>query len=1148
MSEPNTRVLKFLRMYCDGTAIAVVALGCLVLWGWAFHIETVKTVFPGFVTMKANTALGLAFSGISSWLLMRARSSSKRWGLAGHFLALLVVLLGATTLGEYFFGLNLRVDEFLFRDPSGSLGTTSPGRMAPTTAMAFLAIGLALMLLDYETRRERRPSQVLSLGAALISMLAVNGYIYHATALYRILVYTQVAIHTAIALFLLSAAVFFARPTTGITRDLTSQGSGSIMARRFLPAVFLILIFLGWIRLQGQRAGLYGTELGLALFATSSVVVFAILIWLSARQMNREYDQRKTAETGILKLNAGLEERVAERTQALEQQTVVLAQQAALLDLAHDAIIVRDMKNRILFWNHGAEIVYGWPAEIAVGKFLYELLKSELPQPLEEIEPQLLKHGHWEGEVIHYRQDGVRLIVSTRWALQRNAEGMPHQILAINHDITGRKQAEAKLHSLTERQLLANSVARVGVWEWDLASDTVICDNTMLEIYGFLPVVPLAPGQSFAPTQFARFAAAIHPEDLPEVNAKLQRVIAEKGQGAAEFRISLPDGTARNISAVERAVVDEHGNVTSLIGVNMDVTDRNEAKEALFAEKERAQVTLDSIGDAVISTDISGNVTFLNLVAEKMTGWSREEATGRHTNEILQILDADSRERTENPMEIALRQDRTVHLPLNCILIRRDGSEIPIEDSVAPIHDRQGQASGAVIVFRDVSAARAMTLQITHSARHDILTGLPNRALVNDRINQAIALAPRHLKKVAVLFVDLDGFKHINDSLGHAIGDRLLQSVTRRLVACVRGSDTVSRQGGDEFVVLLSEVEHAEDAAITATRMLQTVAEAHPIGEHDLHVTASIGLSIFPDDGRDAETLIKNADTAMYQAKENGRQSYQFFKQAMNVRAVERQSIEGNLRRALERHEISLHYQPKINLKTGEISGAEALIRWTHSTDGPISPARFIPIAEDCGLILPIGNWVLREACRQARAWLDAGLPLLTMGVNISAMEFRSEPFLNGVFEILSDTGLDPRILELELTESVLMKRPESTESILKTLRARGVQVAVDDFGTGYSSLSYLRKFPIDALKIDQSFVRQITTTPDDTAIVTAVISMGRSLKLRVVAEGVETPEELAFLQAHQCDEAQGYFFSRPVIAQEFAKLLKTGVSTAVLQ
>ncbi|HYM06745.1 MAG TPA: EAL domain-containing protein [Terriglobales bacterium] len=567
--------------------------------------------------------------------------------------------------------------------------------------------------------------------------------------------------------------------------------------------------------------------------------------------------------------------------------------------------------------------------------------------------------------------------------------------------------------------------------------------------------------------------------------------------------------------------------------------ERKNMEEALFVEKERAQITLNCIGDAVACTDSSGDITFLNLVAEKMTGWLLADAIGRPMAEVLRIMDGDSRVTTPNPMEMAIGQNRTMHLPSNSILVRRDGLEIPIEDSVSPLHDRQGLAEGAVIVFRDVSAARAMTLQIAHSAEHDFLTGLPNRMLLNDRINQAITMAPRHAKKVAVLFLDLDGFKHINDSLGHPIGDKLLQSIAKRLVNCVRNADTVSRQGGDEFVVLLSEVERSEDTAITARRMLQTVAEAHSIDQHDLHVTTSIGVSVYPDDGLDAETLIKNADTAMYQAKENGRQSYQFFKPAMNVRAVERQAIEESLRRALDRREFAVHYQPMINLKTGMITGAEALLRWTHPVRGLVPPAQFIPVAEDCGLILPIGRWVLREACQQARSWLDAGMPLATMAVNISAMEFRGENFLEGIFAILKETGLDPKFLELELTESVLMKHAGSTEAILKTLRARGIQLAVDDFGTGYSSLSYLRKFPIDALKIDQSFVRQITTTPEETTIVTAVISMGRSLKLRVVAEGVETQEELAFLQAHQCDEAQGYYFSRPVLPQQFAKMLQ---------
>src|SRR5216684_1513077 len=576
-----------------------------------------------------------------------------------------------------------------------------------------------------------------------------------------------------------------------------------------------------------------------------------------------------------------------------------------------------------------------------------------------------------------------------------------------------------------------------------------------------------------------------------------------------------------------------------------NIIEREIARQELFIEKERAQVTLNSIGDAVLSTDMSGNVTYLNVVAEQMTGWPRKEAVGHPLSDVFQIIDGATHKPSPNPMELAIKENITVGLSANCILVRRDGHECAIEDSAAPIHDRDGQVTGAVIVFHDVSMARSVVQEMSYLAQHDALTDLPNRMTLNDRLTQAISLARRNHNQLAVLFLDLDGFKHINDSLGHAIGDRLLQSVAARLVACVRKSDTVSRQGGDEFVILLPEVTHAADAAVSAAKIISELKKEHTLGEHRLRVTVSIGISTYPDNGEDADTLIKNADTAMYHAKQSGRDNCQFFRPDIGLNAVERQSLEGQLRYALERQELLLHYQPKVNLKTGAITGVEALVRWQHPERGLLLPGQFLTIAEDSGLIVAIGQWVLREACRQTREWLDAGLPAVPVAVNISSLEFRSGQFLEGVQVALKNTCLDPSFLELELTETVLMQHAESSACALGQLKAIGVRLAVDDFGTGYSSLSYLTRFPIDALKLDQSFVRDISST-DDAIVVRAVISMGKSLKHTIIAEGVETPEQLAFLQAHGCDEGQGYYFSRPVGAQQFAKLLETGISAPV--
>jgi diguanylate cyclase (GGDEF)-like protein/PAS domain S-box-containing protein len=554
-------------------------------------------------------------------------------------------------------------------------------------------------------------------------------------------------------------------------------------------------------------------------------------------------------------------------------------------------------------------------------------------------------------------------------------------------------------------------------------------------------------------------------------------------------------------------------------------------------EKIKAEIALNSISDAVICTDLNGIINYLNTAAEKITGWTRKDAYGLPSSQVFNIINGTTKIPITSPVALVLQSNQPVGLAMDTSLIKRDGSEIAIEDSTSPIHDWHGQLTGVVIVFHDVSNARAMAMKMAHLAQHDFLTNLPNRVLLNDRIAQAIESSKRHHTKIALLFLDLDNFKHINDSLGHSTGDKLLQLVTSSLHACIRSNDTISRQGGDEFIILLSDIKNGEDAALTADKILALLTLPNVIANNQIYITTSIGISVYPEDGHKAEALIQNADTAMYHAKAQGRNNYQFFKNEMNARAVERQTIEMNLRSALLNHEFILLYQPKFNLVTQKMIGVEALIRWQHSEWGEVSPERFITIAEDSGLIIPIGKWVLREACQQVRRWLNLGLKDISIAVNISAQEFRYPNFISDLQQLLKEADIDAHYLELEITESVLMHDAKSSVAILHQLKEMGFILVVDDFGTGYSSLSYLQKFPIDVLKIDRSFVTEIESTHDDGVIVSAIISMGNSLRLRVIAEGIENQQHVDFLTKHFCTEGQGFFFSPPLTVPQFENI-----------
>lgn len=553
----------------------------------------------------------------------------------------------------------------------------------------------------------------------------------------------------------------------------------------------------------------------------------------------------------------------------------------------------------------------------------------------------------------------------------------------------------------------------------------------------------------------------------------------------------------------------------------------------LHEERAKFERLVELSPDGILLVDAHGKIQLANPAMHRML---RIE-NGHTLNEqsLMAYVAPDERDRRQAPFSHVIAHPAEV-AHTETVFVREDGERFPVE-VVAGHMVWQGQPTAQIIV-RDIVERKQAEEQLRVLAYHDPLTGLPNRSLFHTLLNQALAQARRAQRTGAVIFIDLDHFKNINDSLGHALGDLLLRHAAARLSGCLRESDTVARLGGDEFTVLLGEISQVADAVTVAKKILDVMAAPFDLGGQEAFVTASLGISVFPGDGDDLQTLLKNADTALYRAKEQGRSGYAFYTADMNAEALRRLKLENSLRRALERQEFMVYYQPRIALDTGRVIGVEALLRWQHPEMGLVPPAQFISLAEETGLIVPIGEWVLRAACAQAKAWQAAGFPSLRLSVNLSGRQLRQPDVVAMVAGALKDTGLDPGRLELELTESILMQDAADTIAKLQGLKGLGVQLAIDDFGTGYSSLEYLSRFPIDHLKIDRSFVRDISSIADDGTIVRAIIAMAHSLKLKVTAEGVETAEQLGFLRTYRCDETQGYYFGAPAPPDQFVKML----------
>jgi len=587
-------------------------------------------------------------------------------------------------------------------------------------------------------------------------------------------------------------------------------------------------------------------------------------------------------------------------------------------------------------------------------------------------------------------------------------------------------------------------------------------------------------------------------------------------------------------------ILSETGEIANFISFKQDVTEDERATEMLRESEEKLRLILESTVEAICGVDVQGRCTFCNSACLRLLGYQHaDQLLGRNMHALIHHSRPNGKPLPpeECPICQALGKGQEVHFD-DDVFWKADGTTFPVEYWAYP-QRKGGEVVGAVVAFIDVTERKRAQERVQYLAYYDAVTGLANRTLLEDRLHKALASAHRRQEKLAVLFLDLDHFKVVNDSLGHSAGDLVLKDVAGRLQKVAREQDTVARLGGDEFVMVVNAVKESGDAAVVAKRVLDAVTAEGIIQGHPLSIGCSIGISIFPVHGRDTTALVKNADAAMYCAKERGRNNFQFFAPEMNAQALERLQLESDLRGALQRNELFLAYQPQLDVATGELIGAEALLRWRHPQLGLIPPDKFIRIAENSGLIIPLGEWVLRTACAQARQWQQQGLPAVPVAVNVSAVQFRQEGFLELIRRVLGDTGLSPQYLELELTESLIMSNSETILSMLRQLKATGVKLSIDDFGTGYSSLSYLKHFPVYKLKVDRSFVRDITLDPDDAAIISTIISMAKSLNLKAIAEGVETQEQMTFLRQHQCDEVQGYYFSQPLPADDFASFAR---------
>ena len=809
-------------------------------------------------------------------------------------------------------------------------------------------------------------------------------------------------------------------------------------------------------------------------------------------------------------------------------------QYRAIFDSANDAIILMDRdlifdcnkRTEELFRCSKREIIgqipsHFWPERQPNGQLTKEYTMSIIKETIH----QKIRRPF---ELTHKRVDGT--LVDTDISLNIFEIKGKKYLQSIIRDVSERKAAQEALHQyeIQYRALFDSAIDAIILMDRNLIID---CNKSTLELFRGTKeqVIGHSPSEFWPERQrngqltpeyaLERIKEALHRERRPYelVHKRLDGTLVDTDVTLNLFEIK---GKKYLQSTIR------------------DVSERKAAQEALRQSEEKYRTVLEDIEDGYYETDIAGNFTFFNDSMCKIWGYPKEELMGMNNRQYADKENAKKLFQTFNEVYRTGKPTKGVDWQI----IRKDGTKRSIEASVSLRKDSSGKNIGFRGTTCDVTERKHAEEQIQHMATHDALTGLPNRLMFSQLLNHAIHGAQRYQRQLAVFFIDLDRFKIVNDTMGHDAGDQLLQEIAVRLKQTLRAVDVVARLGGDEFVILIEEFSDLSQVETVAGKILSVVIKPVNIMNEECRVTASIGISVFPKDAKEEQALMKNADIAMYQAKEEGKNNYQFYSEDIQSKSLERQSIETNLRFALERNELSLHYQAQVDFKTNVIKGVEALLRWQNPYLGTVTPTQFIPIAEESGLIIPIGKWVIRTACAQNVAWQRDGLPPVCMAVNLSLRQLMDEFLIEDIKKALDDSGMAPNLLELEITESMVMHNPSRMIAVLTKIKNLGVRLAIDDFGTGYSSLAQIKHFPIDTLKVDRSFIRNIPLDAEDKAITEAIIAMGKTLSLTVVAEGVETVEQMDFLKDHSCDEMQGYYFSKPIVPEQFAELLRKNV------